>query len=275
MEKNLNEKIIGQSNAISILCKETKKIKLGLREQNKPISFFFTGKSGVGKTELVKEYARELNMNLIRIDASEYKESHTISKIIGSPPGYVGYENYSILDEIKNHPYSIILIDEIEKSCSDFLNLFLQILDEGFITNSSLEKIYFNHTIIIMTSNIASNINSIGFNQNESFIKRDLEETFSLEFLNRITHIIRFKDLDDENIKEIIKLELKNVKEKFKDQKINIKIQRNIINEIIKMSNYKESGARNIKKIIEDKIDSIIIDNLLDGNKTIEIKELV
>ena len=266
VEINLNKIIIGQKDAINVLTKETKKIKLGLKKDNKPTSFLFIGKSGVGKTLLAKEYSKLLKMHLIRIDASEYKESHAISKIIGSPPGYVGYEEYTILDEIKNYPYSVILIDEIDKSCKEFVNLFLQILDEGFITNSNFDKIYFNNCIIIMTSNNYSNNSLIGF-ENNSDNKEQLKNLFSLEFINRIKNIIYFKDLEIEDIKKIINIKIKEVIENLKKQQINIIIEKNIINEIINMSNYKETGARQINKLIEDKIDDVIINNLLKENK--------
>ena len=272
LETRLNNKIIGQKEAIKKIVFETKKYKLGLKNNNKPISFLFIGKSGIGKTYLAKTYAKELKMNLIRIDASEYKESHSISKIIGSPPGYVGYSSYSILDDIKNNPFSVILIDEIEKGCNSFINLFLQILDEGFITNSSHEKIYFNHTIIIMTSNNTSNINSIGFNNNKEYlVNNSLENTFSIEFLNRIDNIIYFNELNLNDIKLIINKEIKNIKNKYLKQNIDLNIDKNIIKEIIKLSNYKVYGARNIKRLLEDKIDSIAIDSLLNGNKSIYI----
>ena len=275
LEKKLKEKVIGQDEAIEKLCKETKKIKLGLKESTKPISFLFTGKSGIGKTLLAKEYANLLKMPLIRIDASEYKEAHTISKIIGSPPGYVGYQETTVLDEVKTNPYSVILIDEIEKANSSFINLFLQILDEGFITNSSLEKIYFNHCIIIMTSNITSNINSIGFEDNKELkIKNSLKDKFSNEFINRINYIISFKDLQNEEIKKIVNRQIKEIISNFKEQKIEIIIQKNVIDNIVSLSNYKESGARKISKILEEKLDDIVIDNILKGNDKVVIKEL-
>ena len=273
LEKKLKNRIIGQDNVISILCYETKKIKLGLKNSKKPTSFLFVGNSGVGKTELAKVYANELKMNLVRIDASEYKENHAISKIVGSPPGYVGYNDYSVLDEVKNHPYSVILIDEIEKASKSFLNLFLQILDEGFITNSNLEKIHFDHTIIIMTSNSNFPIASIGFNN--QYHSNNLEGSFSREFLNRINNIITFNNLNDVDIKKIIKKEIKLIKDKIKIQGIDLVIKNNIIDDILSLSNYNEYGARKIKKIIEDKIDNIIIDNLLKGVKKINIKQIV
>ena len=272
LNNKLKKVVIGQDEAIDKLFFEFRKKNLGLNNSNKPISFLFTGKTGVGKTKLVKEFANLLNINLIRIDASEYKEEHSISKIIGSPPGYVGYSDYSVLDEVKNNPYSIILIDEVEKSCSNFLNLFLQILDEGFITNSLQEKIYFNHIIIIMTSNISEEINKIGFNNNVS-IKNNLNDYFSIELLNRINNIIRFNELKEDDIKLIVNKELKYVKNKFKIQGIDLIIQKNIVKEIINMSNYQEYGARKIVNIIEEKINNIVINNLLDKNKKIIIKE--
>ncbi|MBR3660312.1 MAG: ATP-dependent Clp protease ATP-binding subunit [Bacilli bacterium] len=275
LEKKLKEQIIGQNEAISKLAYETIKIKMGLKNTSKPLSFLFVGKSGVGKTELVKVYANLLKAHLIRIDASEYNESHSISKIIGSPPGYVGFENVSVLDEVKNNPNSVILIDEIEKASSSFINLFLQILDDGFITNSSLEKIYFNHIIIIMTSNQASNINSIGFNNNKDIIiKNTLKEVFTTEFLNRLDFVINFNDLTKQDIKLIIEKELYKVKNKFKNQKIELVIQKQVVNDIIAMSSYEQYGARQIKKIIEDKVDNIVIDNLLINNKKIEISHI-
>ena len=272
LDFDLKHHIVGQDEVIKKICSETYKIKLGYKDSNRPTSFLFVGSSGVGKTELVKKYSNILNMNLIRIDASEYKESHTISKIIGSPPGYIGYDNHSILDDIKNNPYSVILVDEIDKSCKSFQNIFLQILDEGFITNSSSEKIYFNHAIIIMTSNKVSNNNQIGFNNNDVIIKDDLKENFNIEFLNRINYIIKFNDLNEEDIRKIIKKEINFITNKFKLQGIELNVDKKFVNNIIDLSDYKNSGARKIKLLLEDKIDNIVIDNLLNGIKKIDIK---
>ncbi len=276
LEINLKNIIIGQDEGIEKLCHETKKIKLGLKNDNKPISFLFTGKSGVGKTSLAREYANLLNMHLIRLDMSEYKEAHTTSKILGSPPGYIGYETgTTVLDDVKNNPYSVILIDEIEKSSPSVLNLFLQILDEGFITSATHEKVYFNHTIIIMTSNITSSVNQIGFNEDKSLdIKNKLGEVLKPEFLNRINHVIQFNDLSDNIVRIIIKKELSNVKKKFKDQNIKLQIDEMIIDDLLKQSNYETSGARGVKRIIEDKIDNLVIDNILNGVNKVTIKSL-
>lgn len=273
LENNLKKEIIGQDKAISILVNETKKIKLGLKNNQKPISFLFTGKSGIGKTELVKQYAKYMKMELIRIDASEYKESHAISKLIGSPPGYVGYDSHnSILESVKNNPFSVILIDEIEKSSNAFLDLFLQILDEGFITDSKSDKIYFKHAIIIFTSNITSNINTIGFNQSQDKVILDkLKNVLKIEFINRITHIIQFNELTKDNIKDIINKNILEIRKRLKQQDITINIDKNFVNKIIELSNYNLYGARNINTILENKIDNLVIDSILNNKKKIKI----
>lgn len=273
LENNLKKEIIGQDKAISILVNETKKIKLGLKNNQKPISFLFTGKSGIGKTELVKQYAKYMKMELIRIDASEYKESHAISKLIGSPPGYVGYDSHnSILESVKNNPFSVILIDEIEKSSNAFIDLFLQILDEGFITDSKSDKIYFKHAIIIFTSNITSNINTIGFNQIQDKVILDkLKNILKIEFINRITHIIQFNELTKDNIKDIINKNILEIRKRLKQQDITINIDKNFVNKIIELSNYNLYGARNINTILESNIDNLVIDSILNNKKKIKI----
>lgn len=273
LENNLKKEIIGQDKAISILVNETKKIKLGLKNNQKPISFLFTGKSGIGKTELVKQYAKYMKMELIRIDASEYKESHAISKLIGSPPGYVGYDSHnSILESVKNNPFSVILIDEIEKSSNAFIDLFLQILDEGFITDSKSDKIYFKHAIIIFTSNITSNINTIGFNQCQDKVILDkLKNVLKIEFINRITHIIQFNELTRDNIKDIINKNILEIRKRLKQQDITINIDKNFVNKIIELSNYNLYGARNINTILENKIDNLVIDSILNNKNKIKI----
>ncbi len=274
LEINLKKEIIGQDTAIELLCQETKKIKLGLKKSDKPISFLFTGKSGVGKTELVKKYAEFLKMNLIRLDGSEFKESHTTSKILGSPPGYVGYNDHNLVFEsLKSNPYAVILLDEVEKAHSSILNLFLQILDEGMLTTSDNEKINFNHAIVIITSNITSNINSIGFKQDNNKNMHDkLENTLSTEFISGINHVIQFNDLTKDDIKKIILKKIKEVKAKFKEENITLSIEKKAIDEMIKSTNYRIKGARKIEKILEDKIDNIVIDNMLNGVKHIKIK---
>ncbi len=277
-KKELSKKIIGQDEAIDSLYKIAKRIKTGFKDNNRPTSFLFVGSTGVGKTLLAKEFSKNMigENNLITIDMSEYKEEHTISKIIGSPPGYVGYNNKtSILEEIKNKPYSVILIDEIEKAHPSVINLFLQILDEGKIKDSSGNTVRFDHNIIIMTSNLGFNKNNIGFNNNEKdTINTKIKDFLSAEIINRIDEIIIFNRLSKDNIKTIINKKIKKAKEKFKKRDINVQITNKVIEEIIKDCNYLEYGARKIEKIIENKIDNLVIDSLLEGKNNLVINSI-
>lgn len=276
VEKVLKSKIIGQDEGIDKLCMETKRIRLGFKKENIPSSFLFVGPTGVGKTLLVKEYTKTLynDDNLIRLDMSEYKEEHSISKIIGSPPGYVGFENKtSVLEQIKNKPHAVILLDEIEKAHPSVINLFLQVLDEGVLKSSNGETIKLNNNTIIMTSNIGANKQVVGFNQNKKEkVIEELKKVLSIEFLNRINHVIIFNTLKKEDITKIVNKKIKKLKEMYlKKSSINIKINKKVINEIINESNYEEFGARRIDKIIEEKIDNIIIDSIITGKNEINI----
>ena len=271
LEQKLKEKIIGQDEAIQELCKETKKIMLGFKN-NLPSSFFLVGKSGVGKTMLVKEYSKELNIPLIRLDMSEYKESHTVSKIIGSPPGYIGYnDTNTILEKVKNEPYSILLLDEIEKSCPEVINLFLQILDEGMICDAHGESVSFKNTIIMMTSNLGTNKDNIGFSNNK-MKERNLLNNLSTPFVNRLNKILYFNDLTYENIMEIVKKKIKGMKKKYAKYNINIQIDKKMLDNIIKESHFETYGARKVNKLIEEKLDDAIIDAILKGNSEIFLK---
>ena len=209
IEKQLRDNIVGQDEAIKNLIDITKRIKFGYKSDNKCISFLFVGPSGTGKTALSKIYANLLvgGKNLIRLDMSEYADVTSVNKIVGSAPGYVGYDdNKNILDEIRNKPYSVILLDEIEKAHPQVINLFYQILDDGLIKDSKGNTIKFNNNIIIMTSNIGYEKNNVGFNNKaESTVLNELKNELSLPFVNRIDNIILFNHLTEENIRNIIK----------------------------------------------------------------------
>ena len=277
LEEKLKRSIIGQNEAIDKLVRITKKMKLGLKEDRKPISYLFVGPTGVGKTDLVKHYAKILynNDNLIRLDMSEFAESHSISKIVGSSPGYVGYEdNKNILEEVKNKPYSIILLDEIEKAHPKVLNLFLQILDEGFIKDSKGTKVRFDNTIIIMTSNIGYNKINVGFNKQENKTLSNLKEQLNIEFINRIDSIITFNKLVREDIIKIVEKNILKLKNKYKKKDIIISINKRVIDEIVNLSNYEDFGARQVDKIIKDKIENIIVDKILLGENKVFIKNI-
>ena len=272
-EKILNKNIIGQDEAVKEVAKVAKKIKLGFND--KCYSFLFCGPSGVGKTLLARTFGENLvgANNIIKLDMSEYKEAHSISKIIGSPPGYVGYDdNTNILEEIRNKPYSVLILDEIEKAHTNIINLFLQVLDEGKIKNSKGKIVRFDNVVIIMTSNVGFHEINVGFNNKNTKISR-LNDSFSIPFMNRVDKVICFNSLNEEDILKIIKMNLKKFKEKYSD-KIRIRISKEVENEILNLSNYEEYGARKIAKIIKDKIETIVIDKIIDGKEEVYIKNL-
>ena len=272
LESNLRNCIYGQESVIDTVLNYTKKIQFGFRKK-RPYSFLFVGPTGVGKTMFVKKYAETLygNDNFIRLDMSEYKEESSISKLIGTAPGYVGYDdNNSILDKVRNHPNSVILLDEIEKASPSVIKLFLQILDEGVIRDSSGRNIYFYNSVIFMTSNLGCTGSSMGFN-NVDTISNNLKDFLSIEFLNRIDKICIFNSLDNKVIHKLIDSKLKNLKKVYKDRGYNIKISNDITDLISIKSKFNEYGARKIDKVIEEEIESKIIDEIIENKKVITV----
>ena len=270
-EQMLSKKIIGQDEAIKEVTKVAKKIKLGFND--KCFSFLFCGPSGVGKTALSKIFGENLvgERNIIKLDMSEYKEAHSISKLIGSPPGYVGYDdNTNIFEEIRSKPYSVLILDEIEKAHRNIINLFLQILDEGKVKNSKGKVIRFDNVVIIMTSNVGFHEVNVGFNNSK--LTR-LNESFSIPFMNRVDKVIYFKSLEKDDILQIINMKLKEFKDKYKD-KIKIRISKDVAEEILNLCNYEEYGARKIAKVIKDKLEAIVIDEIIDDKKEVYIRNL-
>ncbi len=265
----LKKSVIGQDAAIKVLTDATRGIIYGYKYDNKPLSFLFVGPTGVGKTLLAKEYHKFLfgNNNIIRLDMSEYREEYSVSKIIGSPPGYVGYESKNnLLEEVKNRPYSVILLDEVEKAHPAVLNLFLQIMDEGMIKDSSGNTFRFDNTIIIMTSNAGASSQNIGFLNNSSQNKDSLNKYFSLELLNRIQNIIYFNKLNENDIKLIIEMLFNKFSENVAfDSK---KISPELILDVINKSEYEKFGARKLEKIIFSEIENLLFD---DNNSKVAI----
>ena len=276
INKDINDKIIGQNKAVNEVINIIKKIKLGFKEEGKCYSIMFTGPSGVGKTYLAKIFSKNLvGQNVIKLDMSEYSEAHTVSKFLGAPPGYVGYmDTNNILDEIKRKPYSVLILDEIEKAHPNIINLLYQILDEGKIKDSAGNIIRFDYVTIVMTSNVGFHDINIGFTNNErSKVLTKLKENFSVPFINRIDNIVVFNNLTKENIIYLINKKISKLKNKYKNE-IKIAISKNVINEILIESNYNEFGARKIDKIIKDNIENIIINNIIDNKKTVNIKSI-
>lgn len=279
LEKIIGSRVIGQDKAIKEVCNAIRRNKAGLGWDNRPIGvFMFIGPTGVGKTELCKVLARELygsEKNLIRIDMSEYMEKHSVSRLIGAPPGYVGHEEGGILtDAVKNRPYSLILLDEIEKAHPDVFNLLLQIMDDGRLTDSKGITVDFKNTLIVMTSNIGHSIddnkNVIGFKEfstgsggrevSYDEILKTLEKYFRPEFINRLDKVVLFNRLKQRDIERIITMMLDEVKEKLRKKDIDVKFNGSVIELILREGYSEKYGARNIRR----KIQELVVDYLAD-----------
>lgn len=256
MKQNLKN-VVGQEEATKKLLEITKKIKLGLKDKNKSYSLLFCGPTGVGKTYISKIFAKELvgSKNVIKLDMSEYTDSSSINKLIGSPAGYIGYgDNKNLMEKIKSKPYSVLILDEIEKCHPSILNFFLNILDEGYCTDSKGTVIRFDNVVILMTSNASINKELVGFNNKNN---NSLNEYFSKEFLNRIDEVVEFNKLDENSIDRIIENEINKYSSKFK---CTLKSEK--INEIKEESMYEEYGARKLCKIVRKKIEEEIMCNI-------------
>lgn len=272
LDKSLKKIVLGQDEIITDLCNRVKKVRLGFQDKPHIESFLFCGRTGVGKTLLVKEFANLLygESNFIRLDMSEYKEAHTVSKIIGSPPGYVGFDNHlTVLDTIRMHPHSVILLDEIEKASGEVMKLFLQVLDEGVLTDSRGRKVRFDNVFLFMTTNLGFSKDSIGFTESKNNI--DIEEFLGVEFVNRIGKIYYFNDISRDVIHRIVEKRLNVLIEGFKKKDLKIKISREVVDKVIKESNYKKFGARRVDKVIDEVVTPIIVDAWYNGKKEITV----
>ena len=274
MKDKLKKVIIGQDKAIDNLIDVTKRIKYGYG--GKCYSMMFAGSSGVGKSALAKEYAKMLvgENNLIRLDMSEYSDSTSVNKILGSSPGYVGYDdNKNVLEEIRNRPNSVFLLDEIDKAHPSVVNLFYQILEEGKIKNSKGITVRFNNVVIIMTTNIGFENNYIGFNgECEGSITNSLKNCFSKAFINRIDNVIEFNRLRESDIDKIVRLRLDELKEKFFNTKF--EYSDSLVNDIVNKCDYYDYGARKINKIISKYVENVIIDAVINNDKDVNIERL-
>lgn len=286
LEETLNGKVIGQEEAISIISKSIRRNRVGIKDANKPIgSHIFLGSTGVGKTHLAKSLAEVLfgdKDKMIRVDMSEFMEKHNVSRLIGSPPGYVGHdEGGQLTEQVKNNPFSVILFDEIEKAHKDVFNILLQILDEGHLTDSFGRKVNFTNCMIIMTSNIGAKKVSdfgggVGFSTTSSekqkyevrktMIQKSLKQQFSPEFLNRIDDIILFNSLNDETLKKIILIELSKLNDRLSDKNYKINFDQSVIDQIFKLNSEEEYGARPLKRIIQNLCEDFLCEEILRGN---------
>ena len=275
MKNSLNSIIIGENTAIDSLMDITKRIKCGYND--KCYSLLFVGPSGVGKSRLAKEYAKLLvgEDNFIRMDMSEYSDSTSVNKFLGSSPGYIGYDdNRNVLEEIRNKPNCVLLLDEVDKAHPSVINLFYQVLEEGKIKNSKGRVIRFNNVVVIMTSNVGFEKNGIGFNRvNNGNISSCLKDYFSTAFINRIDNIIIFDRLDDTTIRDIVVKRIASIRSKYANIVINI--DDNVIDEIVSMSNFYEFGARKIDKIISRDVENIVIDGIINGSSEVVINSIL
>ena len=295
LEKNLKENIIGQDDAINVLVNAIQRNQTGLKDPNKPIgSFIFLGQTGVGKTQLAKNLGQELfnsKDSLVRLDMSEYMEKFSVSRLIGAPPGYVGYDEGGQLSEkIRRKPYSIVLLDEVEKAHPDVFNMMLQVLDDGYLTDSVGRKVDFKNTVIIMTSNIGTRKlkdfgTGVGFDTefrkkeknklSTEILKKSLGKKFSPEFLNRIDEIIVFNELKEKEIEKIVRIEIKKFIDRLSEIEYKVKIDSKAITFLASKGFNQEFGARPVKraiqKYIENEIAKRIVNNEIKKNDLVSI----
>ena len=269
LEKDLQKKVIGQDNAVYEVSKAIKISKAGLTPENKPIaSFLFSGPTGVGKTELAISLSKTLSINFERFDMSEYMEKHTLSRLVGAPPGYVGYEQGGLLTEaIKKHPYTVLLLDEIEKAHPDLVNILLQIMDSATLTDNNGYKANFQNVILIMTSNIGATARSVmGFNKDESLSQNEeLKSFFTPEFRNRLDAVIEFNQLDIDTVNNIVIKFITELNNDLKKKNITVTISKKAAEYIAENSYSIEMGARPLKRYIQDNITNKLSDEILFG----------
>ena len=272
LEGNLHKRVVGQNEAVSAVSRAIRRNRAGLKSTKRPPSFIFVGPTGVGKTELAKSLAYEMfgcEDSIIRIDMSEYMESHSTSKLIGSPPGYVGYDDAGQLTEkVKRNPYSIVLFDEIEKAHHDVFNILLQVLDDGKLTDSQGNTISFENTIIIMTSNAGSNLNgnSIGFGKqsvDKNKTMDSLKETFRPEFLNRIDEIIIFDSLNKEQLLQIVDIMLEDTKKALQNKNISLDVTVSAKEYLLNKGTDYKYGARPLRRAIQKYIEDVLSEMIL------------
>jgi ATPases with chaperone activity, ATP-binding subunit len=278
LEPDLKSHIIGQDKAVGDVARAIRRNRVGFNKSGRPIgSFLFVGPTGVGKTELAKQLARELfgsEDSMIRFDMSEYMEKHSISKLIGSPPGYVGYEEAGQLTEkVRRNPYSLVLLDEIEKAHPDVMHMFLQILDDGRLTDSQGRTVSFKDTIIIMTSNAGQGLQeaNVGFGAEASgttnSVMNRLSEFFKPEFLNRFDGIVEFNSLTKDNLLNIVDLMLDDTNKMIADQGLSIHVTKDAKDKLVDLGYNPKMGARPLRRVIEEQIEDKVADYFLDHPK--------
>ena len=284
LDKRLKEHIVGQDDAVENVCSAIKRNRVGISPKRKPVSFIFIGSTGVGKTELVKRLASDLfdsPESLIRLDMSEFMEKHAVSRIIGSPPGYIGYDEAGQLTEkIRRKPYSVVLFDEIEKAHPDVMNILLQILDDGHITDAHGRTINFENTVIIMTTNAGSDKKdgAVGFNrsvdeQGKEKAEKALKDFLRPEFINRVDEVVYFNYLSEESFKQIARLMLDELRDAMADKPIELLYDDSLMEYLTKKSFSQTYGARNLRRLIQKEIEDRIASEMI-TNYSIPVKQV-
>ena len=271
LEENMKKRVKGQDEALKLVSEAIIRSRAGIKDPNRPIgSFIFLGPTGVGKTEVAKTLAYELfddERHIIRIDMSEYMESHSVSRLVGAPPGYVGYDEGGQLTEaVRRNPYSIVLFDEIEKAHKDVFNILLQILDDGRITDSQGRTVDFKNTIIIMTSNLGSEFILENVPDKDKLVMDELKRTFKPEFINRIDEIIMFKSLDKKTVYEILDKIISDIEKRLDDKKIKLNLTSAAKDYIINNSFDEKYGARPIKRFVSRNLETLLATEIINDN---------
>ena len=275
MESALHRRVVGQSEAVSAVANSIRRSRAGLSDPTKPNgSFLFLGPTGVGKTELCKSLAEFLFDSedaLIRIDMSEFMEKHSVAKLIGAPPGYVGYEEGGYLTEsVRRKPYSVLLLDEIEKAHSDVFNLLLQVLDDGQLTDSQGRTVDFKNTVIVMTSNLGADvIQMLSKDEDYSVMKSAVMDVVNLnfrpEFINRIDESVVFHSLGEDAIKQISKIQIEALSDRLKEKEMQIRVDDNVFGKVLEIGFDSAFGARPLKRAIQTLIENPLAIKILDG----------
>ncbi|MEE8125263.1 MAG: AAA family ATPase, partial [Nitrospirales bacterium] len=276
LDEFLHQRVVGQGEGVKVVAEAVLRARSGIKDPNRPIgSFLFLGPTGVGKTELARALAHTLfddEANLVRLDMSEYMEKHTVARLIGAPPGYVGYEEGGQLTEaVRRRPFSVILLDEIEKAHHDVFNILLQVLDDGRLTDSQGRTVDFKNTVLIMTSNIGSQeildaqLRGLSFEELQSIVMEEVRQHFRPEFLNRVDDMVVFHPLTAEDLAKIVELQLARLKARLEDRRINLEMTQAAISDIASRGYNPVYGARPLKRLIQQDIETPLAKLLVKG----------